>query len=759
MLDVDLVHDAGARRDDLELVERALAPAQELVALLVALVLEVDVALEGVGAAEHVDDHRVVDDQLGGRERVDLGRVAAELGDGLAHGGEVDDAGHAGEVLHDHAGRGELDLGVRLGRRVPAGERADVVGGDVGAVLGAQEVLQQHLQAEREALGALDRGEPEDLVLGSARLDRSLRSEAVGARHWTSPRDGRRVVVSGVSRTRSRRAWRTPVAANSTLVLLKPRAIRPCGGACRCRSRARGQRGATVRPPDEGVMRGGPVRRLGRATALLVVAGDAARRARRCRRRPPRRPPPPPPNPTDGQLGASRDAVTHARRRSAGSPPSSRRSTTARGDRTGALGPPGAGQPARSSTCRPPRRRPTRRARRPPPRGRPTTAAAGRRRRAARRGVDEFVPPATSRASTSARSACSPRPAARRTCSTGPAFADLIAEQQQQALDSLQRALVARVNADSLARKAEDDARAAAERARQASAAAAATVADVQAKAARAGRVARPGAGPARAGQRPARRGRSRATPACAPSATGSCPGRSRWPAAAAGAGPGGGRAGWAAGGIVRGAGAVRGVIDRAMSQLGVQYAWGGGNGRGPTLGVRDGGSPTRSATPPRRLRLLRADDLRVQRAPGCRCRGYSRNQYNAGRQVPIADLPARRHAVLRRTGGAIDHVALYVGNGMMIEAPYTGPACGCADAHRGPHAVGHPHDVTGADRASALLLDAMRDELASRTSRHALTRHARHGGMASVSSAGLRPQPGPPKASGSSASCSRSSG
>jgi hypothetical protein len=36
-------------------------PAQELVALVVALVLELDVALEGVGAAEDVGDDRVVD--------------------------------------------------------------------------------------------------------------------------------------------------------------------------------------------------------------------------------------------------------------------------------------------------------------------------------------------------------------------------------------------------------------------------------------------------------------------------------------------------------------------------------------------------------------------------------------------------------------------------------------------------------------------------------------------------------------------------
>ncbi len=54
--------------DDLEVVERALAPAEELVALTVAGVLDLDVALEGVGAAGDVDDDRVVDDHFGGCE-------------------------------------------------------------------------------------------------------------------------------------------------------------------------------------------------------------------------------------------------------------------------------------------------------------------------------------------------------------------------------------------------------------------------------------------------------------------------------------------------------------------------------------------------------------------------------------------------------------------------------------------------------------------------------------------------------------------
>src|SRR5690606_15532180 len=106
VLQVHLVHDSGARRHHLEVVEGGLAPAQELVALLVALVLQADVDGEGVTAARHVDDHGVVDDQLGRGQRVDLPGIAAEGGDRLAHGGQVDHAGNPGEVLHDHAGRG-----------------------------------------------------------------------------------------------------------------------------------------------------------------------------------------------------------------------------------------------------------------------------------------------------------------------------------------------------------------------------------------------------------------------------------------------------------------------------------------------------------------------------------------------------------------------------------------------------------------------------------------------------------------------------
>ncbi len=74
-----------------KLSKRALAPAQERVALLVALELELGVVRERLRGAERVDLDRVVDHQLGGDQRVDLLRVAADLGHRVAHRRQVDD--------------------------------------------------------------------------------------------------------------------------------------------------------------------------------------------------------------------------------------------------------------------------------------------------------------------------------------------------------------------------------------------------------------------------------------------------------------------------------------------------------------------------------------------------------------------------------------------------------------------------------------------------------------------------------------------
>ena len=113
-LEVHLVDDPRPGRHDLEVAEALLAPAEEGVALAVALELELDVADERAARAEDVDLHRVVDHELDRNQRVDLLRVAAEVGHRVAHRGEVDDGRDAGEVLEQDAGRRERDLAVRL---------------------------------------------------------------------------------------------------------------------------------------------------------------------------------------------------------------------------------------------------------------------------------------------------------------------------------------------------------------------------------------------------------------------------------------------------------------------------------------------------------------------------------------------------------------------------------------------------------------------------------------------------------------------
>ena len=143
--------DAGARRHDAEIVERILAPAQELVALAVALELDVDVLRQRVGPGEDVHLHRVVDHQIHRDQRIHLLRIAAQARDAVAHRGQIDHRGDAGEILHQDAGGLERHLLVGLALLQPAGDRLRVVHLVAAAVLEAQHVLQQDLQAHRQA--------------------------------------------------------------------------------------------------------------------------------------------------------------------------------------------------------------------------------------------------------------------------------------------------------------------------------------------------------------------------------------------------------------------------------------------------------------------------------------------------------------------------------------------------------------------------------------------------------------------------------
>jgi hypothetical protein len=150
-LEVDLVHDAGPGRDHAEVAERGLGPAQQLVALAVAFVLPLDVEGERRRRPEAVHLDAVVDDQIGRDERVDLGRVAAQLGHGVTHDREVDDGRDAREVLEDDPRRHERDLGIGRAARPPGCEGLDVTLGDDAAARVTQHVLEQDAHGDGQA--------------------------------------------------------------------------------------------------------------------------------------------------------------------------------------------------------------------------------------------------------------------------------------------------------------------------------------------------------------------------------------------------------------------------------------------------------------------------------------------------------------------------------------------------------------------------------------------------------------------------------
>ena len=150
VFEVHLVDDADAGRHDLEGVEGLLAPLEELVALAVAVELEVEVFLQRVRAAGEIHLHGVVHDEVHGDERLDHFRVLAHAVDGGAHGGEIDEQRHAGEVLEDDAGDDEGDFIVAGSLGVVVGEVGDVLFGDLEAVVVAEEGFENDPDGDRE---------------------------------------------------------------------------------------------------------------------------------------------------------------------------------------------------------------------------------------------------------------------------------------------------------------------------------------------------------------------------------------------------------------------------------------------------------------------------------------------------------------------------------------------------------------------------------------------------------------------------------
>ena len=104
-------------------------------------------------------------------------------------------------------------------------------------------------------------------------------------------------------------------------------------------------------------------------------------------------------------------------------------------------------------------------------------------------------------------------------------------------------------------------------------------------------------------------------------------------------------------------------VIKRAGSQMGVPYSWGGGNAAGASTGI-DSGSNTVGFDCSGLI-------LYAFAGVGIKLPHYSGSQYDLGRKIPSSQM--RRGDVIFYGPGGSQHVTLYLGNGQMLEAPFTG--------------------------------------------------------------------------------------
>ncbi|MHA0287094.1 NlpC/P60 family peptidoglycan endopeptidase RipA [Mycobacterium sp. C3-094] len=104
-------------------------------------------------------------------------------------------------------------------------------------------------------------------------------------------------------------------------------------------------------------------------------------------------------------------------------------------------------------------------------------------------------------------------------------------------------------------------------------------------------------------------------------------------------------------------------VIKRGMSQMGVPYSWGGGNASGPSRGIDSGAGTVGFDCSGLMLYMFAGVGIKLDH--------YSGSQYNAGRKVPSSQM--RRGDMIFYGPNASQHVAMYLGDGQMLEAPYTG--------------------------------------------------------------------------------------
>ncbi|MFD5868646.1 NlpC/P60 family protein [Corynebacterium sp. NPDC060344] len=112
-------------------------------------------------------------------------------------------------------------------------------------------------------------------------------------------------------------------------------------------------------------------------------------------------------------------------------------------------------------------------------------------------------------------------------------------------------------------------------------------------------------------------------------------------------------------------------VISRAMAQVGTPYAWGGGDASGPTKGIRDGGVADAHGDYNKVGFDCSGLTLYAYAGIGITLPHYTGYQYQRGTHHPASEM--QRGDLIFYGPNGHGHVAIYLGNGQMVEAPQSG--------------------------------------------------------------------------------------
>ena len=103
---VDLVHDAVARRDHIDIFKCGFGPFDEVKTVFITTVFNGTVFLKSIRIKSAVfHSQRMIDNELSWHHRIDFRRVATLLGNGITQACKIDQSGLSQNIVTHHTGR------------------------------------------------------------------------------------------------------------------------------------------------------------------------------------------------------------------------------------------------------------------------------------------------------------------------------------------------------------------------------------------------------------------------------------------------------------------------------------------------------------------------------------------------------------------------------------------------------------------------------------------------------------------------------